>query len=78
MSSFMFVDNTSLRIDGGSSEMGRIYQDQQPSIKHGQNRAVRNALGGGLDIDTLPDNMTHVVVRNWMSYVQYNSCSGKV
>ncbi|XP_014014160.1 plexin domain-containing protein 1 isoform X1 [Salmo salar] len=67
------TDDTSLRIDGGSSEMGRTYRDQQPSIKHGQNRAVRNALGGGLDIDTLPDNMTHVVEDSqryyrWRSY----------
>uniref|UniRef100_A0A4W5KUQ8 Plexin domain containing 1 n=1 Tax=Hucho hucho TaxID=62062 RepID=A0A4W5KUQ8_9TELE len=67
------TDDTSLRIHGGSSEMGRIYRDQQPSIKHGQSRVVRNALGGGLDIDTLPDNMTHVVEDSqryyrWRSY----------
>ncbi|XP_010902663.1 plexin domain-containing protein 1 isoform X2 [Esox lucius] len=67
------TDDMSIGIDGGSSRISRTYQNQEPSNKYGLNRAVRSALGGGLDIDTLPDNITKVVEDSqryyrWRSY----------
>ncbi|KAL0984445.1 hypothetical protein UPYG_G00141640 [Umbra pygmaea] len=67
------TDDTSQQIDGSSFGISRTYRNQQPSNKHGLNhRALRNALGGGLDIGTLPDNMTHVV-KDSQRYYQWKS-----
>lgn len=60
---------TPLRTDGDPSGFHRTRRDQQTPHKH---RDARNAQaeggggvgGGGVDISTLPDNMTRVVVRS--------------
>ncbi|KAJ7984417.1 hypothetical protein DPEC_G00354620 [Dallia pectoralis] len=67
------TDDMSHGINGGLSGISRIYQNQQPSNKLGLNRAVRSVPGGGLDIDTLPNNLNKVVEDSqryyrWRSY----------
>ncbi|XP_060795786.1 plexin domain-containing protein 1 isoform X2 [Neoarius graeffei] len=45
----------------GQSDVQRVRRDQQDSSRSIQNRSGQEANGGGLAIDTLPDNMTKVV-----------------
>ncbi|MCJ8738389.1 hypothetical protein PDJAM_G00035400 [Pangasius djambal] len=45
----------------GQSDVQRVRRDQQESSRSTQNRTGQEANGGGLAIDTLPDNMTKVV-----------------
>lgn len=53
---------TPLRTDGDPSGFHRTRRDQQNPHKH---REARNAQAeGGVDISTLPDNMTRIVVRS--------------
>ncbi|XP_036397686.1 plexin domain-containing protein 1 isoform X1 [Megalops cyprinoides] len=47
--------------EGGTSELHRAHKDRGPLPNPGKARRARDALGGGLAIDTLPDNMTRVV-----------------
>ncbi|XP_056153377.1 plexin domain-containing protein 1 isoform X2 [Lampris incognitus] len=47
-----------LRTDRDASGLHRIGGDPH---KHGQRRVARDTLGGGVAMNTLPDNMTHVV-----------------
>ncbi|XP_066554482.1 plexin domain-containing protein 1 isoform X2 [Amia ocellicauda] len=46
---------------GGASELRRTRREQHLLAEMDRTRAVRESLGGGLAIDTLPDNMTQVV-----------------
>lgn len=53
---------TPLRTDGDPSGFHRARRDQQTPHKH---RETRNAQAeGGVDISTLPDNVTRIVVRS--------------
>lgn len=49
-----------LRANGDLSSFHRTRGDQQSHQKH---REARSAQTEGVDISTLPDNMTHIVVR---------------
>ena len=53
------LQGSSLQTDGDSSKISRTHREKEPP----QKRVVRNVSVGGLGIDTLPDNMTFVVVR---------------
>lgn len=65
------LNGTPLRTDADPSGLHRTSRDQQSPHKH---RVARNTLGGGVAIDTLPDNMTRIVVRPVSSYDQPNVC----
>ncbi|XP_071766147.1 plexin domain-containing protein 1-like isoform X1 [Centroberyx gerrardi] len=52
------LSGTPLRTDGDPSGLHRTSRDQQTPHRH---RVVRSPPGGGVAIDTLPDNMTRVV-----------------
>uniref|UniRef100_A0A668AJX0 Plexin domain containing 1 n=1 Tax=Myripristis murdjan TaxID=586833 RepID=A0A668AJX0_9TELE len=52
------LNGTPLRTDADPSGLHRTSRDQQSPHKH---RVARNTLGGGVAIDTLPDNMTRIV-----------------
>lgn len=53
---------TPLRTDGDPSGFHRTRRDQQTQHKHREAHNSR-AEGGGVDISTLPDNITLIVVR---------------
>ncbi|XP_030631634.1 plexin domain-containing protein 1 [Chanos chanos] len=48
-------------IHGDLTELQRTRRDQQDPHRRSQNRTGQDPMGGGLAIDTLPDNMTRVV-----------------
>ncbi len=56
---------TPLRTDGDPSGFHRTRRDQQTPHKHREARNAQAEGGGGLDISTLPDNMTQIVV-SWV------------
>lgn len=58
--------------------------DERPSDRTprepwlGYARVAREVLGGGLTINTLPDNMTHLVVSGAGAVVQQHTSVGKI
>nr|XP_020472219.1 plexin domain-containing protein 1-like [Monopterus albus] len=54
------LGQTPLQTDGGPSSFHRTRRDQQTLHKHRQARDTQTE-GGGVDISTLPDNMTQIV-----------------
>ncbi|XP_041818868.1 plexin domain-containing protein 1-like isoform X1 [Chelmon rostratus] len=55
------LSDAPLRTDGDPSGFHRTRRDQQTPHKHREARNAQAEGGGGLDISTLPDNMTRIV-----------------
>lgn len=63
--------STPLRTDGDPSGFYRTRRDQQTPHKHREARNAQADRGGALDISTLPDNMTRIVVRSEQPTLRY-------
>lgn len=63
--------STPLPTDGDLSGFYRTRRDQQTPHKHREARNAQADRGGGLDISTLPDNMTRIVVRSEQPTLRY-------
>ncbi|XP_076008444.1 plexin domain-containing protein 1-like isoform X2 [Genypterus blacodes] len=63
------LSRTPLRADGDLSGLRRTSRDQQGPHKH---RETRNVAGGGVAIDSLPDNMT-LTVEDSQRYYRWQS-----
>lgn len=64
---------THLQTHEDLSRFHRARRDQQTPQKHREARSARAEGGGGVDITTLPDNVTHVVVRHTYQAFSYST-----
>lgn len=65
------LSGSPLRTDGEASRLHRTRRDQHALHRHREARDTQAEAGGGggFDISTLPDNMTHIVVRSCTAHL---------